>query len=399
MFHEDLFDFLSADIKGAISKEMIKENVMVRAEDGGYLIPPMKILKKYIEQELEVRILVTKGLSPPRISEQKESKNKERSVQFKEEVFLGMKEAFKKMKELKKTLKEQREVVKDEEPAENEDVKKFMEQLNELTNVATPQKKIINNPQSNNQGFIPRDNVSSPPKTSVPYVPAQNVPKFTVKCYYCMEEGHSVGRCTELVDDQNKKWVIRQVFNYLYPNWERVPKDGKFPPKYLVREFQREQEELKRNSEEKNKEEEQNKKEKSTAFISMDNWGDWEPPCISTGSEEPLGYAYGLRNTKQRIENKEKFRAQPLPSKETIKPKDTRKKKTSIPGGFIEEEEVEEEKVIIPTKYKSSKAEEVVRPPEPSQPKPTAPAKEKDNDKEALIKLPNMEVNKKPLIE
>ncbi|MBW0520113.1 hypothetical protein O181_059828 [Austropuccinia psidii MF-1] len=33
MFHEDLFDCLSADIKGAISKEMIKENVMVRAED------------------------------------------------------------------------------------------------------------------------------------------------------------------------------------------------------------------------------------------------------------------------------------------------------------------------------------------------------------------------------
>ncbi|MBW0577412.1 hypothetical protein O181_117127, partial [Austropuccinia psidii MF-1] len=29
MFHEDLFDCLSADIKGAISKEMIKENVMV----------------------------------------------------------------------------------------------------------------------------------------------------------------------------------------------------------------------------------------------------------------------------------------------------------------------------------------------------------------------------------
>ncbi|MBW0465095.1 hypothetical protein O181_004810 [Austropuccinia psidii MF-1] len=46
MFHEDLFDFTSADIKGAISKEMIKDNVIVRAEDAGYLIPPMKTLKK-----------------------------------------------------------------------------------------------------------------------------------------------------------------------------------------------------------------------------------------------------------------------------------------------------------------------------------------------------------------
>ncbi|MBW0557222.1 hypothetical protein O181_096937 [Austropuccinia psidii MF-1] len=48
MFHDNLFDCLSADIKGAISKEMIKANVMVRAEDGRYLIPPMKTLKKYI---------------------------------------------------------------------------------------------------------------------------------------------------------------------------------------------------------------------------------------------------------------------------------------------------------------------------------------------------------------
>ncbi|MBW0503180.1 hypothetical protein O181_042895 [Austropuccinia psidii MF-1] len=50
-YHEYLFDCRSADIKGAISKEMIKDSFMVRAEDGGYLIPPMKILKKYIEQE------------------------------------------------------------------------------------------------------------------------------------------------------------------------------------------------------------------------------------------------------------------------------------------------------------------------------------------------------------
>ncbi|MBW0538753.1 hypothetical protein O181_078468 [Austropuccinia psidii MF-1] len=146
-----------------------------------------------------------------------------------------------------------------------------MDQLNELTNVATPQKKIISNPQSNNQGLRPRDNVAPPPNRSVPYVQAQNVPKFSVKCYYCMEEGHSVGRCSELVEDQNKKWVIRQGFNYSNPNWKRVPNYGKFPPKYLVREFQKEKEELKRKLEEKTKEEEKKKKEKSTAFISMDN--------------------------------------------------------------------------------------------------------------------------------
>ncbi|MBW0558920.1 hypothetical protein O181_098635 [Austropuccinia psidii MF-1] len=89
---------------------------MVRAEDGGYLIPPMKILKNYIEQELEARILVTKRLSPQRISEKKESKNEERRFQFKEEEFTGMQEALKKMKELTKTLKEQKGAVKDKAP-------------------------------------------------------------------------------------------------------------------------------------------------------------------------------------------------------------------------------------------------------------------------------------------
>ncbi|MBW0586417.1 hypothetical protein O181_126132 [Austropuccinia psidii MF-1] len=62
MFHENVVDCLSADIKGAISKEIIKDNVMVRAEDGGYLIPRMRISKKCNEKELEPRILITKRL-------------------------------------------------------------------------------------------------------------------------------------------------------------------------------------------------------------------------------------------------------------------------------------------------------------------------------------------------
>ncbi|MBW0490743.1 hypothetical protein O181_030458 [Austropuccinia psidii MF-1] len=148
--------------------------------------------------------------------------------------------------------------------------------------------KIINNSQSNNQGFRPKDNVSPLPNRSIPYVPALNVAKFTVKCYYFSEERHSTGRFDELIEDQNKRWVIRQVLNYLYTNWERVPNDGKYSPKYLVREFQKEQEEIQRKLEEKTREEEQKRKEKSTVFISMDNWGDWQPPCISTGLEEPF---------------------------------------------------------------------------------------------------------------
>ncbi|MBW0539002.1 hypothetical protein O181_078717 [Austropuccinia psidii MF-1] len=117
---------------------MIKENFVFREEDGGYLIPPMRLLKKYIEQELEARILVTKRLSPPRIADQKDSKNKERRAQFQEGLFTGMQEALKKMKALTKPLKEQKEAVNKEVSSENDDVKQLINQLNELTNVATP---------------------------------------------------------------------------------------------------------------------------------------------------------------------------------------------------------------------------------------------------------------------
>ncbi|MBW0546534.1 hypothetical protein O181_086249, partial [Austropuccinia psidii MF-1] len=160
-------------------------------------------------------------------------------------------------------------------------------------------------------------------------------------------EGHSTGRCNELIEDQNNKWVIRQGFHYLYPNWARIPTDGKLSPKKLVREFQK-------GLEEKAKEEEQKKKENSTAFITIDNWEDWQPPSIST-RREPLGYAYGLRNTKQRRENEDraKARSQPLSEREVTQPQEILKKKTSIPGGFIDNDDQEDEKVIIPTRYKS----------------------------------------------
>ncbi|MBW0581033.1 hypothetical protein O181_120748 [Austropuccinia psidii MF-1] len=107
MFHESLFDCLSADIQGAISKKMIKDNVMVREEDGGYLIPPMKILKKYIEEELEARILVTKRFQSSRDKGRNVTENKKK-VHFKEEAFPGMNEAINKMKEINESLKEKK---------------------------------------------------------------------------------------------------------------------------------------------------------------------------------------------------------------------------------------------------------------------------------------------------
>ncbi|MBW0491879.1 hypothetical protein O181_031594, partial [Austropuccinia psidii MF-1] len=249
-------------------KEMIKDNVIVRAEDGGYLIPHMRILKKYIEQELEARILVTKGLSSPRIKTVKtESITKENNVEFKEELFPGTQEALKKMKELTKTLKEQQVVVNNKVPREKEVSKQFMEQLDEQSKIAKPQKIAYANPQAETSGFRPKENLPPASSRYVPYAPAQNAPKPSVRCYYCSEEGHSTGRCNELIEDQNKKWVIRQGFNYLYSNWAGIPTDGKLSPKQLVREFQKEQEELKKKFEEKAKEEEQKKKKSQLPLL------------------------------------------------------------------------------------------------------------------------------------
>ncbi|MBW0519802.1 hypothetical protein O181_059517 [Austropuccinia psidii MF-1] len=273
MFHEDVFDCLSADIKGAISKKMIQDNVMVRAEDGGYLIPPMRILKKYIEQELEASILVTKRLSSPRVKAVKnESITKENNVKLKEELFPGMQEDFKKMKELTKTLKKQKVVVNKEVPREKEVPKHFMEQLDELSKIAKPQKIAYSKPQVENLGFRPK------------------------KIY----DQHHQDMCfmDQLKMHQNHLLDVITVQKKENPQGDK-------------------------------------------------------PPSISTG-REPLGYSSRLRNTKQQRENEDKAKAQsqPSPERDIIQSCEILKKNTSIPGGSIDNEDHEEEKVMIPKIYK-----------------------------------------------
>ncbi|MBW0576905.1 hypothetical protein O181_116620 [Austropuccinia psidii MF-1] len=223
MFHEALFDCLSADIKGAISKEVIKDNFMVREEDGGYLIPPMKIPKKYIEQELEARILVTKQFSSSRDTGRNVTENRKK-VHLKEEAFPGIHEAFNKMKEITESLKEQKLETRKQAQGENEDFKKFMTQLEELQSQSKPQMGGVTNNQLNNQQFKSRNDLPPFSQRHVPYAPAQNIPKPYVKFYYCLE-------------------IRRQGGGFLFPNWKRVPTDGKIAPKKLAEDFAKEQEE------------------------------------------------------------------------------------------------------------------------------------------------------------
>ncbi|MBW0563276.1 hypothetical protein O181_102991 [Austropuccinia psidii MF-1] len=124
----------------------------------------------------------------------------------------------------------------------------------------------------------------------------------------------------------------------------------------------------------------------------MENWGEWQPPLISTG-REPLGYAYGLRNTKQRTENEDKAKAQsqPLPEREVNEPQDILKRKTSIPGGFIENDDKEEEKVIIPTRYKSPRPLEVNKESEVAIHKNKTPQNQPMDGIKTIIKAPKEE--------
>ncbi|MBW0515912.1 hypothetical protein O181_055627 [Austropuccinia psidii MF-1] len=51
---------------------MIKDRAMVQALDGGYIIPRLDILKLYIEQDLEAKVLIQqKEFSKPKPPEKK----------------------------------------------------------------------------------------------------------------------------------------------------------------------------------------------------------------------------------------------------------------------------------------------------------------------------------------
>ncbi|MBW0553948.1 hypothetical protein O181_093663 [Austropuccinia psidii MF-1] len=150
-----------------------------------------------------------------------------------------MNEALKKMKDITESLKEQKRETHKESQGENEDLKKVMTQREESNNLSKTQMGGV----TNNQQFKPRNDLPPFSQRHVPYAPAQNIPKPYVKCYYCLEEGHSVNICNYLFEEQKKR-VSRQAGGFLFPNWQKVPTDGKISPKKLVEEFAKEQEEL-----------------------------------------------------------------------------------------------------------------------------------------------------------
>ncbi|MBW0533889.1 hypothetical protein O181_073604 [Austropuccinia psidii MF-1] len=245
----------------------------------------------------------------------------------------------------------------------NEPLKEVLNQLKCLSKVAEAPKK----PQQshnqdqrtiqNSQPFRPRH--PSPPISSgyQPYVPAQMAPRQPLKCYYCLEEGHSTMRCNHLTEDLEKRIVLKRGGTYLFPNFQRVPTEDLTSAKDLVKQFAKEQEDFTKKMMEKtnsppNKQEttviEEHKGEKEAAIAQIEEWGNWKPPQISPANEN-IKINVGLRQTRKRAARQEgQSQTHQEDENETHKPF-----KKKIPDSYHEEDEAEEETIVlIPTKYK-----------------------------------------------
>ncbi|MBW0463534.1 hypothetical protein O181_003249 [Austropuccinia psidii MF-1] len=69
-------------------------------------------------------------------------------------------------------------------------------------------------------------------------------PRTPLKRAYCKEEGHTETRCTYLAEDLDRRILRTQGASYLFPNYQRVPREGNESSENIVRAFAKEKEEL-----------------------------------------------------------------------------------------------------------------------------------------------------------
>ncbi|MBW0563406.1 hypothetical protein O181_103121 [Austropuccinia psidii MF-1] len=188
-----------------------------------------------------------------------------------------------------------------------------------------------------------------------------------MRCHYFFENTHKLERCSHFNEDMEKRIVRKQGNSFLFPNFQRIPYESSVCPRELVREFAKEQAELTKKLMEKSataskpKIEEPNiielkKEEAKAAIAKVEDWGNWQPPIISSVND-PFSSNYGLRNTKQRSTRQEN------PIQENIRSHSKEvetpiMKKQNIPGAYIEDDAKTENKTIIPTKYKKHKVQD-----------------------------------------
>ncbi|MBW0526183.1 hypothetical protein O181_065898 [Austropuccinia psidii MF-1] len=238
--NQEILASLSSSVQKSIYKEMIKDKAMVQALDGGYIIPRLENIKLYIEKDFEAKFLIhQKEFSQP--------KSQEKKAKFEEESW---EEVLKQMKDLTKKIQNPQLQGHQSKDTGNEPLKEVLNQLKCLSEVVeSPKKPQPSNNRDqrtiqNSQPFRPR--YPSPPISSgyQPYVPAQMAARQPLRCYYCLEEGHSTIRCDHLTEDLEKRIVLKSGGTYLFPNFQRVPTEGPASAKDLVKQFAKEKEDF-----------------------------------------------------------------------------------------------------------------------------------------------------------
>ncbi|MBW0563709.1 hypothetical protein O181_103424 [Austropuccinia psidii MF-1] len=235
------------------------------------------------------------------------SKAKKKTA-FKDESW---EEVIKKMKDITKRINNPpaKEAHINEAPKEVNPMKDVLEQLKELSDSVNPPKKVWKDkPNRQGSGLAPiaqpfrQRNTQAPfPANFQPYAPEQLHPRPPLRCYYCFKNGHSLTRCSYLAEDMEKRILTR-------------PEDQNIN-------------QLK-------------KEEKEVSIAQVEDWGNWEPPIVSSPNEM-LETQATLRQTKQR-----------LAKKESQNREDSESKKPILPGTYHEDEAEEERNIIVQTKYK-----------------------------------------------
>ncbi|MBW0500467.1 hypothetical protein O181_040182 [Austropuccinia psidii MF-1] len=121
--NQEILSSLSSSFQESIYKEMIKDKAMVRALGGGYIVPRLDILKLYIEQDLEAKLLI----------QQKEfstAKSKENKSRFDDESW---EEVLKQMKDLTQKIKNPQPQEYQSKHTRNESVEEVLNQLKHLS--------------------------------------------------------------------------------------------------------------------------------------------------------------------------------------------------------------------------------------------------------------------------
>ncbi|MBW0480351.1 hypothetical protein O181_020066 [Austropuccinia psidii MF-1] len=237
--NQEVLESLSTSVRESIYKEIIKDRAMVQTLDGGYIIPTLEILKLYIEEDLDAKVLIQK-------KEFYKPKPSEKKTIFEDESW---DEVLKQVKELTQKLKDPPQPEPQPRNEGKESVKEVLNQLKPLSEAINPPRKNWNNNQEqrfpqNNQPYRSKNPLPPFPSIYKPYIQAQMAPRPQLKCVYWKEEVHSATRCTHLAENLDKRIVRSQGASYLFPNYQRVPMEGNEIFKNIVRAFAKEQAEL-----------------------------------------------------------------------------------------------------------------------------------------------------------